>query len=345
MKKYSIQKSLIEKNILHLSLSPIKPGDRLIFLPGQYATISFTGYNGRPSPARCFSIVSAPGTPLLEFAIRIQGQFTKTLSRLPAGEIISLQGPFGEFVINTRADKGIILLAGGIGITPFISMIRAASQAQFPVPLTLLFGCKNQEDIPFLPELLQLEQQNKYFKVGIFVGGGPTDKCVGARAYRGRITAEWLGRVTRGNYQNFLYYMCGPKGFMDGLSEMLIEKGVPEESIVSESFSQISRVRLNDKYSAKSFVYKATAWSLIAALFLITVTDLKQALPKLVSASQSSLEATQSITPDQSGQSSAPAISNNNSAPSTNSSVPSYNYNYSAPQYSQPYRSPRTAVS
>lgn len=352
MKKYSVQKSVIQQNVLYLSLMPVEPKEKFLFSPGQYATIGFTGANGRPSPMRCFSIVSAPDSPVLEFAIRIHGQFTEALSCLPLGSIVSIQGPFGEFIINPNISKGIILLAGGIGITPFISIIRATTQAQFPTPLTLLFGCKNQDDVPFLAELGKLMQQNPQLNIGFFIAEGPIDKLAGTHVYRGKINGEWLGRVTGSNYQNYVYYLCGPKGFMVGLTDTLTNKGVQNQSIFSESFSQTSKVQLNSKYSAKSLVYKATAWSMIAALFLITVTDLKQTLPKLISTQTPDLSAQstasnntiQSTPVDTYSTPSASTPSNSNSASSA--STPAYNYSTpSASQYSGTYRSPRTAQS
>lgn len=351
MKKYSIQKSEVQNDLLYLALTPVDPKDQLEFLSGQYVTIGFTGQNGRPSPVRCFSIVSAPNSGILEFALRIQGQFTQALSRLPLGAIVSIQGPFGSFVINPNSSKGAILLAGGIGITPFVSIIRSAAQNQSSTPLTLLFGCKNQDDVPFFAELLSLEQQNKHFKVGFFVAEGPIDKMAGARVYQGRITGEWLGRVTGGNYQNFNYYLCGPKGFMVGLTEFILAKGVNDLSIFSESFSLTSKIRMNDRYSVKSFVYRTTVWSLVVVLFVVAILDLKQSLPKLLfaqsSASPTAIDSTNQSVSTSSNDNSAAVTqtpSNDNSA----SYTPTPTYNYTSPSTSQPsgsYQMPRTMMS
>src|SRR5665213_1716250 len=110
----------------------------LSYEPGQYAAISFM-HNNRPTPARCFSITSSPTEQgLLQFGIRVHGNFTKTAmqSLIPGSKVI-IEGPFGNFVFNAERDRSALMLAGGIGITPFISMLRYAARLQLPNDILL----------------------------------------------------------------------------------------------------------------------------------------------------------------------------------------------------------------
>ena len=278
MKHYVVTESVVQQDTLYLSLKPVTPKDQLIFKAGQYVAISFEGENGHPSPARCFSIASSPSDGFLEFGIRIQGQFTQTLSRVTIGAKIFVLGPFGNFTINNSSKEGIVLLAGGIGITPFISMVKDATQRQSSTPITLLYGCRSEDNIPFLNELIKLEQLNKRFRIGFFISDGPVNRLIGQNAYQGIVTNKVITKITGGKYQNFLYYLCGPKGFMTGLTNTLLSDGIGEEQIFSESFSQASRVRLSDKYTASGLVYKMAIWSLVATFMIVASYDLNHTL-------------------------------------------------------------------
>ena len=92
-----------------LTLEPKSDKDKLDFYPGQYLTIGFRKF-GRPSPVRCFSIVSSPNSNNLQLGIRVYGIFTKSLAHLKPGTNMFVQGPFGNFVIDEEQDKNIIML-------------------------------------------------------------------------------------------------------------------------------------------------------------------------------------------------------------------------------------------
>src|ERR1019366_4016478 len=110
------------------------------FQPGQYAAISFW-HKGRQTPARCFSIVSSPtDQEFLRFSLRVNGHFTKAVEDIKPDDPIKVYGPFGGFIFNTVHDSDVIMLAGGIGITPFISMIRYISRLKTTNKVVLLYS-------------------------------------------------------------------------------------------------------------------------------------------------------------------------------------------------------------
>lgn len=308
---------------------------------------------------RCFSIVSTPHDESLDFAVKVQGQFTQALSRLKVGEKIAVMGPFGSFVLGDSGRKSNLLFAGGIGITPFVSIIRSATQTQSPIPMTLLYSCRSQDDIPFLNELIEQERLNRRFRLYFFVSSGPTDKLVGAKVFPSRINDKWIRQATGGNYQNYNYYLCGPKSLTVAILEILENNSVPNESIFNEAFSQVAKVRLDGRETAQSFVYKLALWAIVLVMFAVGVTDLKQAIPKIAAtqiqtavqtfsapasgnaAPTSDTAGNSSVNADNSG----PPSGSNSAAPSTTTQTPIQSYQAPTSQTPVYYQPPRTAVS
>ena len=125
MHKYFVEstESLTPSTLL-LTLKKDEFSKPLLFQPGQYAAISYKK-GRRQSVTRCFSIVSSPHDGNhIQFAMRTKGHYTKSLTKLLPGEEVTLRGPFGAFVVNPLRDQRIVMLAGGIGITPIISMLK-----------------------------------------------------------------------------------------------------------------------------------------------------------------------------------------------------------------------------
>src|SRR5579864_688597 len=107
MKVYKVKhKQFLGSHTLLLTLEPRRQKDILRFYPGQYAAIGFK--TGRPTPMRCFSIVSSPNNSNeLQFAMRVQGNFTQTASNLEVGDEALVHGPFGSFVIDPEIDQNV----------------------------------------------------------------------------------------------------------------------------------------------------------------------------------------------------------------------------------------------
>jgi len=345
MKQYNVKStSSIGSNTLLLTLQPKNPKDILEFYPGQYAAIGFKR-NSRPSPMRCFSVVSAPNSVgELQFALRVQGKFTRVLAELQPGSKVFVHGPFGNFVIDEQFDRNVVMMAGGIGVTPFVSMARHAAQAKLPIPITLLYSCQSQDDIPFYEELLWLEKQNPYFRVGFFVTNGDVNKLTGGRIYRGRIDEKRIRELTQGQYNRFTYFICGPKHFMKGMKHILTDNQTESHRIVTEEFTPASPLSqaLAPKDSLSRWTYAFSGASLVFGVALIMILDLVRVIPRTVSA-QASQQATTSqnsssssstdLSPSTTSSSSSVTTpttstdtSTTNNSANTNSSTPTYYY-------------------
>lgn len=116
--------------------------------------------------SRAFSIASAPQEDLLMFATRMRDTaFKRTLKTLLLGSTVKIEGPFGNLTLHNNAAKTAVLLAGGIGITPFRSMVVRAAREKLPHRIFLFFSNRRPEDAPFLEELRAAEKDNPNYKL------------------------------------------------------------------------------------------------------------------------------------------------------------------------------------
>lgn len=302
-------------NVLLLTVRPRK-NNKFNFYPGQYAAMSFKRF-GRPTPMRCFSIASSPTNPKnIQFAIRIQGDFTNAIKELKIGSRVNIIGPYGEFVIDETIDKNVILLAGGIGITPFMSMIRFAAETKLKIPIVLLYSCQTQNNVPFFDELKELEIKNSNFKVAFFITEGDTSKLHEARVVKGRIDEDALNQVTNNMYNAYTHFICGPIKFISALQSILISKRVSPDHLITEAFGQglVTEKSHKPKSREARFVYAMTGVLLIIGTVFITGIDLARAVPKISRIENNGNNSTPS-----------PSSSSTNSTNSTNSSGSSTN--------------------
>ncbi len=161
----------------------------ILFEPGQYAGISMRD-RLRPTAMRCFSISSSPtNQQRLQFSIRINGIFTHAVERLNTGDKVRVKGPFGGFVFNPSDHEDVVLLAGGIGVAPFMSMIRYANDIKLKNSVHLVFSSRNQDDIPFFEDIEAIQKENDNFKATYIIGHGETEK-IGTNVLKGYLDAE-----------------------------------------------------------------------------------------------------------------------------------------------------------
>jgi ferredoxin-NADP reductase len=272
----------ITPTILGLSLQR-KSGKPLQFLPGQYATISYYK-NHRPSAARCFSIASSPALPdRLEFGVRIAGKYTTALTTLTPGDIVTIDGPYGSFVFDSTTQQKIVMCAGGIGITPFMSMMRYASQLHLTNDLSLVFSVRDQNDIPYFEEIKHLSTTNPHLKVAFVVASGDTNLIPSEhQVFTGRISPEVLHEVTGGDFREPSFFICGPPPFMKGTSVILASNGVSKDRIITEAFSQGSHKQTGRSRGWPFNIYVMGAVGALASSVVVMSTDMAKSLPPML---------------------------------------------------------------
>jgi ferredoxin-NADP reductase len=138
-------------------------GQSFVFKPGQCIRITLLDplYKDKKGNARDFSIASSPGDPSLMIATRMTGSaFKRSLADLPLGSKVRVDGPYGDFLLDADLKRPAIFLAGGIGITPFRSMIKHAIEQHSPQRLTLVYCNRTPDDATFLDEFQNWEKEN-----------------------------------------------------------------------------------------------------------------------------------------------------------------------------------------
>jgi ferredoxin-NADP reductase len=207
------------------------------FKPGQSMNVSLieppeTDAKGN---ARTFSIVSAPHESGLVIATRMRDTaYKRVLKAMPAGGRVSLRGPAGLFTLDPADSRPAVFLAGGIGVTPFASMLRDAAQSGLAGDLWLFYSNRRPEDAAFLDELMTLPKRNpKIHFVGTMV---EMDKSTrGWSGERGLLDRAMLERHLKSLAGN-VYYIAGPPGLVEAMQKMLTGSGVAEDAIHTDEF-------------------------------------------------------------------------------------------------------------
>ena len=185
---------------------------------------------------RAFSIASAPHEGQLFFATRLrQSAFKRVLSTMAVGSEVRIEGPFGNFVLHGDAARPAVFLAGGIGITPFRSMVRRASKEQLAHRLILFYANRRPEDAPFLNELQALQSENaNYTFVPTMTAGGQRARSWGGET--GHITQEMIARYVERS-GGPVYYIAGPPAMVEATQKLLSQAGISDDDIRADEFA------------------------------------------------------------------------------------------------------------
>lgn len=212
--------------------------DGFVHKPGQAMDLILPGHQDNPkSPdaRHTFSIVTAPHEDELMVATRMRDSaFKRSLGALPPGTEVHIKGPFGSLTLHKDTDRAGVLIAGGIGITPFMSMLRHAAKQETPQDLLLLYSNRRPEEAPFLTELQQLEQQNPRFRLMATM----TDMANSSHAWSGEtrlIDSDWIKHAI-GELNHPMFYLSGPPAMVEAMQQALTAAGVEEDDVRSEMF-------------------------------------------------------------------------------------------------------------
>jgi predicted ferric reductase len=202
------------------------------FRPGQFGWLTLWGspfkITGHPFS---FSSSAEAGDGRVEMTIRNLGDFTRVIGQVPVGRRVYLDGPYGAFTIGNPADMHV-LIAGGIGITPMMSMIRTLADRGDKRPLVLLYGSKDWESVTFREELEAIKSRLDLTVVHVL-----SEPPAGWTGESGRITAEVFRRHLPPRFADHEYFICGPNVMMDAIEVALGEMKVPLAKYHSERYS------------------------------------------------------------------------------------------------------------
>jgi len=213
---------------------------QLEYTAGQFAFFKLDSVAGdSKGPIRHFSIASSPTEPDLLISTRIRDTpYKHALASLANGTKIPAWGPQGEFVLNDDYSKPAIFLSGGIGVTPFRSMIKYATDKQLPVKITMFDSNKNQQSILYKDEFDGWIRQNKNIEI-VYTVTEEHESAADWSGERGRIDKSMLERhITKDEIGNAIFYICGPPGMLKAMQELLQkELQIPKDRLKVEAFT------------------------------------------------------------------------------------------------------------
>jgi len=223
-----ISKKNEAENITSLSF---RPADNLDykFIPGQYVNIKSQTVSGR---GKSYTISSLPTEENIVITIKRNGEVSSAILDLPVGDKIFFDGPYGYFYPEENSGD-LVMLAGGIGITPFYSIIKDRLKSKSKNNIMLFYSNKTLKEAPFLDELKSLEKNSLSLKVvNVLTQEDIRNPLI--QEYS-RIDENMLKKYIVST-NNKCYYTCGSVGFVNGIWKMLKNMGIDEGRIFTESF-------------------------------------------------------------------------------------------------------------
>lgn len=212
----------LRKQYLVANNTPIlvfdKPAD-FSFEAGQFVilklkTVTLTDDRG---DARSLSIASAPSDDYLEFSWRMSDSaFKQSSKELVAGDTVSMQGPFGQFILPKDTTESIVFLVGGIGITPVRSMVNEEIAQKSNRLMTVIYSNRTPEDAPFFDEVNKWSKQNNISIIHTITDAQYTPW----NGNRGYITRNMIEKNVN-NWQDAQYYIIGTGGFVAAMRDLL----------------------------------------------------------------------------------------------------------------------------
>ena len=208
------------------------------FKPGQSADLTLLNPPETDSEGnvRTFSIASAPFEDHLMFATRMRDTaFKRSLKKMPLGTVVNMDSAMGSFTLHKNSAKPAVFLAGGIGITPFSSIVRQADHDRAPHKLYLFYSNRRSEETCFIEVLQNLEKTNPKFSFIATMTEMPGSKKTW-NGEIGRINRDMLSKYLN-DLQGPIYYIAGPPAMVGGMRKMLVESGVDEDDIRTDEFA------------------------------------------------------------------------------------------------------------
>lgn len=186
---------------------------------------------------RFFSLASAPYEPDLMNTTRMRDTaFKRTLKKMESGAEIEMFGPYGSLILHEDSNIPAVILTGGIGVTPFRSIVSEATHDKLPHKIFMFYSNRRPEDTVFLQELLNWQTENPNFKLI----GTMTDMANSKQSWDGEtgvINIEMVKKYLGEDLTKSIYYIAGPPGMVEAMNKMLLDAGISEEKIIKEDFT------------------------------------------------------------------------------------------------------------
>jgi predicted ferric reductase len=212
----------LKDDIVEITMDPVNSGKVMKYKPGQFIFISFLDVGNEETHP--FSLVSVFGKESLKIGVKILGDYTRyNFGLIKQGTKALIEGPFGRFDYSSGSNRKQVWIAGGIGVTPFVGMIKRYAADETVGNLDLYYCVRNEEEAVYLPELTTVSGDRANIRIIPFFSDT-----------QGRLTAKKIKQQSGLNETEF--YLCAPAPMMKSLRAQLRLEGVANYNIHSEDF-------------------------------------------------------------------------------------------------------------
>lgn len=245
-KDFVIDKKVDESDIITSFYLKPKDGNQLpVFIPGQYLTVKVDIPQEKYTHLRQYSLSDRPGLDYYRISVKREdpireglppGVVSTDLHKLfNEGDILPISSPSGDFYLDVKTEEPVVLISGGVGLTPLTSMLNYIAFEQPNREVYYIQAARNGNVHAFRSHVRNLTKEHSNVK-SYFIYEKPTDTDREMHYFdkEGFITLDWLKDVLPSN--QFQFYFCGPTVFMKVVNSFLKEWGVPEKDIHYEFF-------------------------------------------------------------------------------------------------------------
>ncbi|MET0051724.1 MAG: 2Fe-2S iron-sulfur cluster-binding protein [Candidatus Thiodiazotropha sp.] len=252
-------------DIVSFYLAPEQPMPLPAYKPGQFLSVRVELPDGTESGAqtltRCYSLSDRPHSDQYRISVKQipGGQLSTHLhEKITVGSRLMVKAPSGAFQLIQKPPRPQVLIAGGIGITPMLSMLYALLDQGYEQDIWLFYGARNSREGIMLPRLRELAEYHPQFHLNLcYSRPDPKDRPGIDFQYAGHIDTVLLQRELPLNHYRF--YLCGPAALMENLVPGLEALGVSEADIHFEAFGP-STLKRTDKTTQPDSATESQSW-------------------------------------------------------------------------------------
>ncbi|MFE5319655.1 NO-inducible flavohemoprotein [Paenibacillus sp. NPDC056579] len=225
-------------------LVPEDQGALARFEPGQYVSVRLSIPGQANVHIRQYSLSDAPGRPYYRITVKREAAdaqkpegivSTYLHDRISAGDVLELTAPAGSFTLKDAGSLPIVLISGGVGLTPMVSMLNTLVETKPQQPVTFIHAAQNGSTHAMKRHVADLAERNEQVQAYVcYQTPTAADRMEGGYDKEGYIDLDWLQSVAPG--PDAVFYFCGPVPFMKAMNRALKQWGVPADHIHYEFF-------------------------------------------------------------------------------------------------------------
>ncbi len=212
----------------------------LTYKAGQYGVMDLETKKDKKGPTRYFTLASSPTEDTVLISTRIRNTpFKQKLASLEISSIVKIKVPSGEFVLHYDHSKPAVMLSGGIGVTPFRSMIKYATDKQVPLRIVMFDSNRNEANILYKDVFDECERLNRNLKLIYTLTEEDQPASNTWRGERGRIDEAMVTKyLNNSEIKNSIFYICGPPEMLKAMQQLLKkDMRIPAKRIKAEEFA------------------------------------------------------------------------------------------------------------